>query len=49
MRFGGPVFEELKNPESWIQALKENGYTAAYCPVEADAADSLIADYTVYF
>lgn len=44
MRIGGPV-EGYKNPEQWIELLKQNGYAAAYCPVSGDAADSEIVEY----
>jgi len=45
MRFGGPVFGQSDDPEKWADFVKQNGYTAAYCPVDADAPDSLINDY----
>ena len=34
IRLGGPVFGDFKDPQEWIKALKTEGYTAAYCPVE---------------
>lgn len=45
LRLGGPVFEKYEGPESWIAALKALGYTAAYCPVEAEAADDVVKAY----
>ena len=33
IRLGGPVCGDFKDPHEWIQALKANGYSAAYCPV----------------
>ena len=36
MRLGGSVFVEALSTESWIAALKEAGYGAAYCPVTVD-------------
>jgi sugar phosphate isomerase/epimerase len=47
MRLGGPVYLESadKNPESWVQALKKEGYRAAISPVNHEANDTLIADY----
>ncbi|MFC1739840.1 sugar phosphate isomerase/epimerase family protein [Planctomycetota bacterium] len=37
IRLGGPVFEDYDTPEQWVSALKSLGYSAAYCPLEADA------------
>lgn len=34
IRFGGPVFGDLKDPLSWVKAVKVKGYSAAYCPVQ---------------
>ena len=45
MRLGGRVFMDTINPETWIKKLKESGYTAAFCPIDGKASDSLIADY----
>ncbi len=45
IRLGGPVFEKYKDPVSWIAALKKLGYSAAYCPVGADAADDVVKAY----
>jgi sugar phosphate isomerase/epimerase len=43
LRLGGPVFKEVDNdPAAWVQAHKEWGYSAAYCPVDADAPGELI-------
>lgn len=40
MRFGGPVYGDSSTPEQWVALLKQQGYNAAYCPVDqkADAA-----------
>jgi sugar phosphate isomerase/epimerase len=35
MRLGGSVFVDEMTPESWIAALRDAGYGAAYCPVSA--------------
>jgi sugar phosphate isomerase/epimerase len=32
VRLGGPLFEQRDAPEAWIDALRRNGYRAAYCP-----------------
>ncbi len=45
MRFGGPVFRKFTNPEEWVAAVKEKGFTAAYCPVEPDADPRTIEAY----
>ena len=34
MRLGGPLFQNFFDPDSWIAALRERGYRAAYCPVQ---------------
>ena len=38
MRIGGTIFEEYSPPFEWAQAVRGQGYSAAFCPV-ADAAD----------
>ena len=45
LRLGGPVFEKFNNPEEWAAAVKTQGYRAAYCPVEAKAADDIVKSY----
>jgi len=45
IRLGGPIFKEYDEPIKWINAHKEWGYSAAYCPLEADAPDELIKAY----
>ncbi|HZU02280.1 MAG TPA: TIM barrel protein [Ktedonobacteraceae bacterium] len=56
MRLGAPLPQHFSDPGSWIAALQERGYRAAYCPVEqrnnmldayvqaAQEADVLIAE-----
>ncbi len=39
LRLGGPVFEKVQDPQGWVDALRRLGYSAAYCPVGADASD----------
>jgi sugar phosphate isomerase/epimerase len=34
VRLGGPVFGDFKDPQEWVKAVKAEGYSAAYCPVE---------------
>lgn len=45
MRLGGPVFENCESPEQWVAAVRTLGYSAAYCPVGADADDATVAAY----
>ncbi|MDF1516182.1 MAG: sugar phosphate isomerase/epimerase [Anaerolineae bacterium] len=45
MRLGGPVFVNKMTPEKWISALKQAGYGAAYCPVNADSTKEVIQAY----
>lgn len=42
MRLGGPVFGECGDPERWIAAVREQGYRAAYCPLDSSAADDTV-------
>jgi sugar phosphate isomerase/epimerase len=42
---GGPVFAGYSDPKSWIVALRNYGYSAAYCPVKSDANDATIQSY----
>lgn len=45
MRLGGPLFEPIDTPDAWVKALRDNGYRAAYCPVEADVDDQTLRAY----
>lgn len=45
VRMGGPVFEKYQDPDGWVAALKKLGYSAAYCPVGADAGDDVVKAY----
>lgn len=45
MRLGGPVYGDLNDPDSWVQALKAAGYSAAYCPVSSAADRTTIRAY----
>lgn len=40
MRLGGPVFSNCSEPHLWLAALREKGYTAAYCPIDNKASDA---------
>jgi sugar phosphate isomerase/epimerase len=42
IRLGGPLFVKYTDPESWINALKAEQYTAAYCPVNPGASAETI-------
>ena len=45
MRFGGPVFGDVGNPDAWVAAHRRKGFRAAYCPVGADADDGTVRAY----
>ena len=45
MRLGGPVFGVADDPGAWTHALRDAGYGAAYCPIEADAGDDVVRAY----
>jgi sugar phosphate isomerase/epimerase len=42
VRLGGPVSGDFKDPQEWIKAVKAEGYSAAYCPVEAGTDSTVI-------
>lgn len=44
---GGPTFEKYTDPEGWVQAVGKLGYTAAYCPVGAEATDDVVKAYAL--
>jgi sugar phosphate isomerase/epimerase len=45
LRLGGPVFERYQDPDGWVRAVKELGYSAANCPVGAKASDDVVKAY----
>ena len=45
LRLGGPVFEKYTDPDGWVKAVKKLGYSAAYCPVGAQAKDDVVKAY----
>lgn len=45
LRLGGPIFKEYEGPDEWVRALKDLGYSAAYCPLEEDASDKQVRAY----
>ena len=45
MRLGAPLMSEFGDPDSWVAALRREGYTAAFCPVGADADGGTIRAY----
>jgi sugar phosphate isomerase/epimerase len=47
LRLGGPTFEKYQDPEGWVQAVKKLGYSAAYCPVGAEASDDVVKAYAL--
>lgn len=42
IRLGGPIFGDCGDPDAWIEALRVEGYSAAFCPVGADASDDVV-------
>ena len=45
LRLGGPVFGKFDDPEAWANAVRELGYSAAYCPIDPDAKDDVVKAY----
>jgi sugar phosphate isomerase/epimerase len=45
IRLGGPVHVKYTDPEAWVAAVKDLGYSAAYCPVNAKVGDDEIKAY----
>ena len=45
MRLGGPVFAKTDDPQVWARAVRQAGYTAAYCPVDETADDQTVRAY----
>ena len=40
IRLGGPVWGDASDPDQWVSLLRNEGYTAAYCPVEVGTGRS---------
>lgn len=45
MRLGGPIHAEYDDPDEWIRAVRDAGYSTTFCPVEAGADSDEIAAY----
>lgn len=45
IRFGAPLFEKYSNPEEWVRAVKKQGYSAAYCPVQPGEKTDVVKAY----
>ncbi len=45
IRLGGPLFEKYESPQEWVAAVKRAGFSAAYCPVNANQSDDVIQSY----
>ena len=45
VRLGGPLFEKIDSPDSWINSLKRRNYRAAYCPLDPGASSEEIKAY----
>jgi sugar phosphate isomerase/epimerase len=45
LRLGGPTFGKFDGPDEWVQAIRELGYNAVYCPVGAREKDDVVKAY----
>lgn len=45
MRLGGPIFGNISDPGSWVDRVKEHGYSAVFCPVNADSDEAEVEAY----
>lgn len=45
MRFGGPLSEPYEGPEEWVRRVREEDYSAAYCPVSAEVDGDTLQAY----
>ena len=45
VRLGAPLFGKIDDPDSWVAAVKKQGFRAAYCPVQPGAAAGTIKAY----
>ncbi len=45
IRLGGPVWGDASDPDQWINLLRNEGYTAAYCPVEVGTNEATVRSY----
>ncbi len=45
MRFGGPVLREWEGPDDWAEQVASWGFSAVYCPAQADDDDATVAAY----
>ena len=42
LKLGAPLFASIDSPAAWIAALRDAGYSAAYCPVDEHADEATI-------
>lgn len=45
IRLGGPIFQPYDSPETWVIAVQQAGYSAAYCPLEPGTDAATVAAY----
>jgi len=45
VRLGGPVPGKFSDPSDWVKAVKDLGYSAAYCPVQPGDPKEIIRAY----
>jgi sugar phosphate isomerase/epimerase len=45
VRLGGPVWGDITDPDKWVDLVKTEGYSAAYCPVQVGADTATIKSF----
>ena len=45
IRLGEPVWGDSSDPDQWINLLRNEGYTAAYCPVEVGTDQATVRSF----
>lgn len=45
MRLGGPILDTHNDPDEWVALLQAEGYSSAFCPVNANADDATLQAY----
>lgn len=42
MRFGAPLYGDQSDPQRWVNAVRQHGYDAAYCPLDSKADEATV-------
>jgi sugar phosphate isomerase/epimerase len=45
IRLGGPIFEKVDDPESWVAALRRLDYSTSYCPAGLETPSDTVAAF----